>query len=174
MRQYILERRLRVNDSVLGAVSQLKANGTTIAGIVLELVDSEFSYMEIAKIFSQLGHFVALGPGSAELKGEMLISDEPGSPVVNSTATAISWGHSGTREDELPFRNHPEEVLVKDLLKKGVPCHAGDHREAYGGRPHGFRAARPVRAARPPRLWRWVRGARGVDAHRIPPRGSNG
>lgn len=109
-----------MNDLIIAAVEELKNGGLPTAGIVLELVEYDFSYLKIGEIFSMMGHLVALGPGSTEFRGEMLISDVAGLVEVGSTATSVAWGHRGEREDDLPFRNHAEEILVETLFKQGA------------------------------------------------------
>ena len=109
-----------MDDPVLDAISQLMRDGMSIPGIVLQLVDSEFSFSKIGELFVRLGHFVALGRGSSDVVGEMLIADKVGALEVGSTATTISWGGNGSARNQMPFRNQPEEVLVCHLKKSGV------------------------------------------------------
>jgi hypothetical protein len=103
-------------DSVEEQVSQLLRGGVTISRIVLEMVDAEFTFEKIRDVFVRLGHYVA--GGDNEHKGEMLIADHPGPLEVGATATRISWGGGGT--DDIPHRNHPEEILVEALRKQGA------------------------------------------------------
>ncbi|MDP2630906.1 MAG: hypothetical protein Q8P56_05885, partial [Candidatus Uhrbacteria bacterium] len=92
-------------------------DGKKLSEIVQAMVDSEkFTFMEIQEALSLVGHRVVLT--GDEHRGEMLITPlEDGAPT-----TTLHWGGYGTSsENEIRFRNSPEEILVGDLKKKGFP-----------------------------------------------------
>lgn len=103
-------------DSATEQVSQLLRDGMSISRIVLEMVDSEFTFEKIRDVFLRLGHYVAFSGN--EHRGKILITNSAGPLEVGAQTTTITWGGSGI--DDIPHRNSPEEILIGSLKKKGA------------------------------------------------------
>lgn len=104
-----------MNNSTLEQISQLLRDGRSLSEIVQAMVDSEkFSFAEIREAITLVGHTVVLT--GDEHRGEMLIT-----PLTDGApTTTLHWGgYENSPENEIWFRNRPEEVLVEDLKKRG-------------------------------------------------------